>query len=103
MVTAEAAPHHFSLTDQALGTYNTNLKMNPPLRSRKDVESIKEGLKDGTIGMIATDHAPHTDEDKMAEFNDAPVGTIGLETAIGVALTELDRSSTCGPAIIALG
>lgn len=88
-VSAEAAPHHFSLTDETLGTYNTNLKMNPPLRSAQDVEAIKEGLRDGTIGMIATDHAPHTEEDKMAEFNYAPVGTLGLETAFGVALTEL--------------
>ncbi|MBI4431244.1 MAG: dihydroorotase [Candidatus Omnitrophica bacterium] len=88
-VTAEVTPHHFSLTDELLETYNTNLKMNPPLRSRADVEAIKKGLKDGTIGMIATDHAPHTEEDKMAEINYAPVGTIGLETAAGVALTEL--------------
>ncbi len=88
-VTAEAAPHHFSFTDELLGTYNTNLKMNPPLRSARDVAAIKEGLRDGTIGMIATDHAPHTEEDKMAEFNYAPVGTIGLETAVGVTLTEL--------------
>lgn len=101
LVTAEAAPHHFSLTDQALGTYNTNLKMNPPLRSTKDVDRIKEGLKDGTIGMIATDHAPHTDEDKMAEFNDAPVGTIGLETAVGVALTELYHTGVLSLAEIA--
>ena len=88
-VTAEAAPHHFTLTDKQLGTYNTNFKMNPPLRSKEDVVAVKEGLKDGTIGMIATDHAPHTEEDKMAEFNDAPAGTIGLETAVAVALTEL--------------
>jgi dihydroorotase len=88
-VTADATPHHFTLTEDAVQNYDTNFKMNPPLRTEDDRRALIEGLKDGTIDAIATDHAPHTEEEKMAEFQDAPVGVIGLETALGVTLTEL--------------
>lgn len=85
-VTAEACPHHFLLTEEAVREFNTNAKMNPPLRSRKDVEAIKAGLKDGTIDVIATDHAPHAAFEKQREFDYAPFGIVGLETAWGLAL-----------------
>jgi len=88
-VTAEVTPHHFTLTDDSLKTYDTNYKMNPPLRTRADVDAILEGLKDGTIDCIASDHAPHSIEEKEAEFEYAPNGIIGLETQIGIAMTEL--------------
>jgi dihydroorotase len=88
-VTAEVTPHHFSLTDDAVKSYDTNTKMNPPLRTNKDVEEILKGLKDGTIDCIASDHAPHSLEEKEAEFEHAPNGIIGLETQIGLALSEL--------------
>ncbi len=88
-VTADVTPHHLALTDEVLEHYNTDFKMKPPLRTEEDREALLKGLKDGTIDAIATDHAPHTDEEKMAEFQDAPVGVIGLETAVGVALTKL--------------
>jgi len=90
-VTAEACPHHFLLTDEAVREFNTNAKMNPPLRSRKDVDAIKAGLKDGTIDAIATDHAPHADFEKQREFDYAPFGIVGLETAWGLALTLVDE------------
>jgi dihydroorotase len=85
-VTAEACPHHFLLTEEAVREFNTNAKMNPPLRSRKDVEAVKAGLKDGTIDVIATDHAPHAPFEKEREFDSAPFGIVGLETAWGLAL-----------------
>jgi dihydroorotase len=88
-ITAEVTPHHFSLTDDMLKTYDTNYKMNPPLRTKEDIDAILEGLKDGTIDCIATDHAPHSIEEKEAEFIYAPNGIIGLETAVGIALNEL--------------
>ncbi len=88
-ITAEATPHHFCLTDAALVTYDTNLKMKPPLRSEADVEAIKEGLKDGTIDCIASDHAPHSENEKQVEFDKAPFGVIGLETAISLTLDKL--------------
>ncbi|HEX9757261.1 MAG TPA: dihydroorotase [Nitrospiria bacterium] len=85
-VTAEVAPHHFILTDEAVREYQTHAKMNPPLRFPKDVEALKEGLKDGTIDMIATDHAPHANEEKETEFDLAPFGVIGMETALPLSL-----------------
>jgi len=88
-VTAEVAPHHFTLTEDCCQTYDTNTKMNPPLRSMEDVEAIKKGLSDGTIDVIATDHAPHTDSEKDVEFDFAPFGIIGLETALSLAISEL--------------
>jgi dihydroorotase len=88
-VTAAACPHHFTLTHEACEGYNTNAKMNPPLREPDDREAIRQALRDGTIDVIATDHAPHHYDAKEREFDDAPNGIIGLETALGLALTEL--------------
>jgi dihydroorotase len=88
-VTAEATPHHFSLTHEACDGYNTNAKMNPPLREAEDVAAIHAALKDGTIDVIATDHAPHHYDAKEREFDDAPFGIVGLETALGLGLTVL--------------
>ena len=88
-VTAETAPHYFSLSEESLLGYDTNMKMNPPLRSREDVKAIIQGLKDGTIDCIASDHAPHTESEKEIEFERAEFGVIGLETELAVAITEL--------------
>jgi dihydroorotase len=88
-VTAEAAPHHFTLTDEAVRSYDPVFKVNPPLREKADVEAVRQGLADGTIDAIATDHAPHAREDKEVEWSAAPPGMLGLETALGLALTEL--------------
>jgi dihydroorotase len=85
-VTAEAAPHHFTLTDKAVAEYDTNAKMKPPLRSETDREAVREGLRDGTIDVIATDHAPHSEDEKMVEFDQAPFGIVGLETALPLSL-----------------
>ncbi len=90
-VTAEACPHHFLLTEEAVREFNTNAKMNPPLRSRKDVDAVKAGLKDGTIDVIATDHAPHAAFEKEREFDYAPFGIVGLETAWGLALVLVEE------------
>lgn len=89
-VTAEAAPHHFTLTDEACASYDPVFKVHPPLRSAADVVAIRAGLADGTIDAIATDHAPHPVEAKEAAFDLAPPGMIGLETALALSLTELD-------------
>jgi dihydroorotase len=89
-VTAEAAPHHFSLTDEELRGYDPVFKVNPPLRTAHDVAAIKAGLADGTIDAIATDHAPHSTDAKERPLDDAPPGMLGLETALGVALTALE-------------
>jgi dihydroorotase len=88
-VTAETTPHHFTLTEDGINPKDANFKMNPPLRSKEDVEAIKKGLTDGTIDVIASDHAPHTREEKSRSFLDAPFGMIGLETIVGLVLTEL--------------
>ncbi|MCX7781387.1 MAG: dihydroorotase [Negativicutes bacterium] len=88
-VTAEATPHHLALTDEAVSGFNTATKVNPPLRSRDHVDALIAGLKDGTIDAIATDHAPHAFEEKDMEYKYAPSGFAGLETALGVVLTEL--------------
>ncbi len=92
-VTAEATPHHIALTEEALGTYDTNLKMNPPLRTEKDRKAIIAGLRDGTLDCIGTDHAPHAPEEKDKEFDYAPNGIIGLETALPVCLDILVKKS----------
>jgi len=84
-VTCEVAPHHWTLTDDALEQYDTNTKMSPPLRSRDHVTALLEGLRDGTIDAIATDHAPHHADEKDLEFDQAPFGITGLETAVGLA------------------
>lgn len=88
-VTAEAAPHHFTLTDEAVLTYDTLAKMNPPLRTERDRQAVIEGLKDGTIDMIATDHAPHSIDEKSKPLTEAPSGIIGLETSLALGITEL--------------
>lgn len=88
-VTAEVTPHHFTLTDEMVKSFDTNYKMNPPLRTRADVDAVIEGLKDGTIDCIASDHAPHSIEEKEMEFIYAPNGILGLETTVGLALSEL--------------
>lgn len=88
-VTAEATPHHFSLSHDACAEYDTDAKMNPPLREPEDVARICEGLADGTIDVVATDHAPHHYEDKEREFDDAPFGVVGLETALALGITRL--------------
>ncbi len=90
-VTCEAAPHHFTLTDEAIGDYDTNAKMNPPLRAEADRQAVLAGLADGTIDCIATDHAPHAAHEKEQEFERAPNGITGLETALGLALRVLHR------------
>ncbi|MGB9825878.1 MAG: dihydroorotase [Desulfofundulus sp.] len=88
-VTAEVTPHHFTLTDRAVADYDTSTKVNPPLRTEEDVAALKEALADGTIDVIATDHAPHTLEEKDVEYPLAPFGLVGLETALGLVWTEL--------------
>jgi len=88
-ITAEVCPHHFTLADEDIPDCDTNFKMSPPLRSRKDVEAMKAGLKDGTICVIATDHAPHHEDDKNGEFEQAANGIIGLETAVSLCISEL--------------
>ena len=88
-VTAEVCPHHISLTEDRVLGYDTNAKMNPPLRTAKDVEALRDAVKDGTIDMIATDHAPHHYDEKEREFADAPNGIVGLETALAVSVTNL--------------
>ena len=109
-VTAETCPHYFSLTEEAVRGYNTLAKMNPPLRTGDDVAAIKQGLKDGTIDVIATDHAPHAMDEKSGEFDYAPFGIVGLETALGLtlklvqegvfSLTEAIRKLSVNPALI---
>jgi dihydroorotase len=88
-VTCEVTPHHFTLTDKTVEGYDTNTKMAPPLRSEEHLEAILEGLRDGTIDAIATDHAPHHSDEKALEYDRAPFGITGLETAVGLAMSEL--------------
>ena len=90
-VTCEVAPHHFTLTDEAVRGYDTNTKMSPPLRTISDVDAIKKGLKDGTIDIIATDHAPHDIVDKQVEYQNACFGIVGLETALPLSLKLVDE------------
>lgn len=88
-VTAEACPHHFTLSDEDVSQFDTSTKVNPPLRTKEDVAAIKQALKDGIIDCIVTDHAPHTCEEKELDYDHAPYGMIGLETSVGLTLTEL--------------
>src|SRR6185312_7833795 len=88
-VTTEVCPHHFTLTDECLRTFDSNFKMSPPLRSQKHVDACIAGLIDGTIDVICTDHAPHALEKKMRELDQAPFGIVGLETALGLVITRL--------------
>lgn len=90
-VTAEATPHHFTLTDENCLTYDTNYKMSPPLREEEDIEAILQGFKDGTIDCISTDHAPHQDDEKFVEFGLAPVGIIGYQTAVPLTIKKIDE------------
>ena len=90
-VTAEACPHHFTLTEEVTRGYNTHAKMNPPLRTSADVQAIKDGLRDGTIDVIATDHAPHATQEKQQEFTEAPFGIVGLETALSLTLALVEE------------
>ncbi len=110
-VTAEVCSHHISLTDERVGNYDTNAKMNPPLRTAADVEALQQGVADGTIDLLVTDHAPHHYDEKEREFADAPNGIVGLETALGVnctwllarnviSLTQLVDAMSCKPARI---
>ncbi len=89
-VTAEATPHHISLTDELLAGYDATFKVNPPLRTRADVDAVRAGLADGTIDAIATDHAPHARETKEQPLDQAPPGMLGLETSLGVSIAHLD-------------
>ncbi len=101
-VTAEVTPHHLTLTDQACEAYDTHAKMNPPLREAADVAALRQALRDGVIDCIASDHAPHAYDAKEAAFDDAPFGIVGLETAFGVAHTELVLGGTLSlPQLIA--
>lgn len=92
-ITAEATPHHIALTDDCLSTYDTNFKMNPPLRTEADRKAIIAGLRDGTLDCVCTDHAPHTDYEKDKEFDYAPNGILGLETSLAVTLDVLVREN----------
>jgi dihydroorotase len=101
-VTGEACPHHFCLTDASLRSYDSNFKMSPPLRTQRDVDAILEGLIDGTIDVIATDHAPHAPEKKMREFDFTPNGIIGLETLLPICVVELiEKKRLTWPQLIA--
>ena len=94
-VTAEVSPHHLALTEDSIGDYNTHFKMNPPLRTEEDRQALIEGLLDGTIDIIATDHAPHRNYEKDVEFDHAPFGIIGLETMLPICLQTLVRTGKC--------
>lgn len=96
-ITAEATPHHFSLTDRAVEGYDADTKVNPPLRTQEDVEAVLKGLQDGTIDVIATDHAPHHRDEKKQEYKLAPFGIVGLETALPLAITHLIRKNILSP------
>ena len=89
LVTCETAPHYFTLTDEDICDYNTNMKINPPIRTKEDREAMKEGLRNGTIDVIASDHAPHTENEKDIEFDLASFGSIGLETELALSITQL--------------
>jgi dihydroorotase len=91
-ITCEATPHHLLLTDAEVTSYNTNTKMNPPLRTRQDADALVEGIASGTVDVIATDHAPHNANDKMLEYDRAPFGIIGLETAVSLIMDRFVRT-----------
>ncbi len=99
-ITSETCPHYFSITEDTVQGYNTNAKVNPPLRTAYDIEAIKEGLADGTIDVIATDHAPHHIDEKMNPFDSAPFGISGLETALGLSLKLVQESILTEKALI---
>jgi dihydroorotase len=95
-VSAEVTPHHFCLTEEAVSNHGTNAKMNPPLRSRNDLEAVLEAISDGTIDAIASDHAPHDAASKALEFQKAPFGIIGLETSVSIGLDKLVHTHRIG-------
>ncbi|PKN31827.1 MAG: dihydroorotase, partial [Deltaproteobacteria bacterium HGW-Deltaproteobacteria-20] len=99
-VTAETAPHYFTLTDEALRDYDTNLKVNPPLRSAADVDAIREALQDGTLDAVASDHAPHAITDKAVEFDYAACGMVGLETSLGLTLKLVHKGILSLPELV---
>ncbi|MBA3071322.1 MAG: dihydroorotase [Nitrospirae bacterium] len=99
-VTAETCPHYFSITEKAVEGYNTNAKVNPPLRTQRDMDAIKQGLKDGTIDVIATDHAPHHRDEKLKEFDQSPSGISGLETALSLSLNLVHEVVLTMPQIV---
>src|SRR5262249_61257273 len=96
-VTAEVTPHHLVLTEEAVRSWDANTKMAPPLRTKRDVEALIEGLADGTIDCIATDHAPHALSEKEGEYDQAALGIVGLETAVAVVLDRLGRGGPPPP------
>ena len=96
-VTGEACPHHFLLTDESLRTFDSNFKMAPPLRTQADADAILEGLKDGTLDVIATDHAPHAPEKKAREFDQCPNGILGVETLLPLCVTHLVEQGRTSP------
>jgi dihydroorotase len=100
-ITAETAPHYFTLTDESLQTYDTSLKVNPPLRSTDDIKAIKDGLADGTLDAIASDHAPHARTDKELEFEYAANGISGLETSLALSLRLVSEGVLTWPELIA--
>src|SRR5207248_2040152 len=85
-ISGEVCPHHIALTDEAIQSFDTNYKMNPPLRARADVDALLDGVADGTLSILASDHAPHADFEKEVEFDAAPFGIVGLETELGLFL-----------------
>ena len=104
-ITCEVTPHHLLLTDAQVSSYDTNTKMNPPLRSQDDVDALVQGIASGDIDAIATDHAPHNINDKMLEFDRAPFGIVGLETAVSLILRPLranrhHHARAPGPAVL---
>jgi dihydroorotase len=101
-VTAEACPHHFTLTDEAARHYDTNTKVSPPLRTAQDVAAVRDGLRDGTLEVIASDHAPHHVSEKEREYTEAPSGMIGLETSVGLSLRLYHESLLSLPQLIAM-
>ena len=100
-VTAEVTPHHFTLTEAAVDGYNTHAKMNPPLRTPHDVEAVRQGLADGTIDVIASDHAPHHRDEKEVEFDAALNGVVGLETTVPLALRLVEEANIPLPVVVA--
>jgi len=102
-VTAEVCPHHLLLTEDACGAYDSNCKMNPPLRTKRDIKALLKGVRDGTITVLGTDHAPHTREEKEREFSDSPSGIIALDCALGLFAKALIETDTCDwPQLIAM-
>lgn len=99
-ITAETCPHYFHITEEEVRGYNTNAKVNPPLRTRRDVEAVREGLQDGTIDIIVTDHAPHHADEKRSEFDNAPFGISGIETSLGLSMKLVEEKVLTLPELV---